>query len=295
MALKRICRALRLVFGARAARFPYRLTVECMTAITPGDNCTPSLVCIASSMAAFPHLIRQTIDTPTGELCLVADSAGSLYAVDWLDRQERMSKLLGRYHRGHAPVVDGDVVPSLVTAFQRYFDGALHAIDALPCARAGTAFQQRVWTALRAIPCGETMSYGDLAHRLGSVAVALLTRTVRPAWARKACLFFDMAGRCVSCVKSRIARAEGPLARACAGPVDAVTAGVRFTGDRVNSSSSSSSAPLAALSFARASASALIRANRSARSFLAFSTSVAWRSSSGRLCSSSSPSDIASI
>ncbi len=121
-------------------------------------------------MPAFPHLIRQTIDTPTGELCLVADSAGSLYAVDWLDRQERMSQLLGRYHRGHAPVVDGDVVPSLVTAFQRYFDGDLHAIDALPCAHAGTAFQQRVWTALRAIPCGETMSYGDLAHRLGSVA-----------------------------------------------------------------------------------------------------------------------------
>ena len=39
---------------------------------------------------------------------------------------------------------------------------------ALPLAPAGTAFQRRVWDALRRIPAGETRSYGELAHQLGS-------------------------------------------------------------------------------------------------------------------------------
>jgi len=32
----------------------------------------------------------------------------------------------------------------------------------------GTAFQQRVWQALRAVPAGETVSYSDIAARIGS-------------------------------------------------------------------------------------------------------------------------------
>ena len=38
----------------------------------------------------------------------------------------------------------------------------------LPLDIRGTAFQQRVWQALRAIPAGETRSYADLAERIGS-------------------------------------------------------------------------------------------------------------------------------
>ncbi len=37
----------------------------------------------------------------------------------------------------------------------------------LPLDLQGTAFQQRVWNALRAVPAGQTVSYGDLAVRLG--------------------------------------------------------------------------------------------------------------------------------
>ena len=38
----------------------------------------------------------------------------------------------------------------------------------LPLDVRGTAFQQRVWQALREIPAGETASYADIAHRIGS-------------------------------------------------------------------------------------------------------------------------------
>ncbi|MEJ2574084.1 MAG: methylated-DNA--[protein]-cysteine S-methyltransferase [Gammaproteobacteria bacterium] len=43
----------------------------------------------------------------------------------------------------------------------------------LPSAPAGTAFQYRVWAAMRRIPAGETRSYGELARQLGSSARAI--------------------------------------------------------------------------------------------------------------------------
>jgi methylated-DNA-[protein]-cysteine S-methyltransferase len=48
-----------------------------------------------------------------------------------------------------------------------YFAGELTDFD-LPLAPAGTAFQLRVWAALRTIPYGQTTSYGELAGQLGN-------------------------------------------------------------------------------------------------------------------------------
>ncbi|MGH7578900.1 MAG: methylated-DNA--[protein]-cysteine S-methyltransferase [Gemmatimonadales bacterium] len=47
-----------------------------------------------------------------------------------------------------------------------YFAGSLSTFT-LPLAPRGTAFQQRVWAELRSIGCGETISYGELARRIG--------------------------------------------------------------------------------------------------------------------------------
>ena len=47
-----------------------------------------------------------------------------------------------------------------------YFAGKNPAVD-LPLAPKGTAFQQRVWQACRAVPYGETRSSGELARRIG--------------------------------------------------------------------------------------------------------------------------------
>jgi len=48
-----------------------------------------------------------------------------------------------------------------------YFAGRLTTFD-LPLAPDGTAFQMRVWQELRRIPHGQTVSYGELARRIGS-------------------------------------------------------------------------------------------------------------------------------
>ncbi len=48
----------------------------------------------------------------------------------------------------------------------RYFAGENPAVD-LPLAPTGTAFQLRVWRAVSDVAYGETVSYGELARRIG--------------------------------------------------------------------------------------------------------------------------------
>ena len=48
-----------------------------------------------------------------------------------------------------------------VSALTRYFAGDVHALDAIHAEPGGTPFQARVWTALRTIPTGQTISYAD--------------------------------------------------------------------------------------------------------------------------------------
>ena len=54
-----------------------------------------------------------------------------------------------------------------VAQLEAYFAGERRTFD-LPLAPVGTAFQQRVWAALRTIPYGETRSYGWLAAEIGA-------------------------------------------------------------------------------------------------------------------------------
>jgi len=53
-----------------------------------------------------------------------------------------------------------------------YFEGDLSIINTLPTATAGTPFQREVWQALRNIPCGQVMHYGQLAEQLGRAGAA---------------------------------------------------------------------------------------------------------------------------
>lgn len=55
---------------------------------------------------------------------------------------------------------------------EAYFAGRLTRFD-LPLRPAGSAFQRRVWQAMRDIPYGGTATYGDLARRTGGSARAV--------------------------------------------------------------------------------------------------------------------------
>ncbi len=63
----------------------------------------------------------------------------------------------------------GSADPVLVEATRQlaaFFAGELEVFD-LPLRPSGTTFQLRVWQALRGIPYGETVSYGEVARRIG--------------------------------------------------------------------------------------------------------------------------------
>jgi methylated-DNA-[protein]-cysteine S-methyltransferase len=114
------------------------------------------------------ELLIDRINTHIGEMIIVADRDGNLRAVDWTDHEPRLHNFL-RLHYGK----DGfKLTPTsnpngLSQAISRYFAGDLTAIDNLPVKTNGTPFQCQVWRALREIPLGTTISYGQLASRIG--------------------------------------------------------------------------------------------------------------------------------
>ncbi len=122
-------------------------------------------------MAEAARLFLDRIPSPVGEFLVVTDGAGRLRATQWIDHE---SQLLRRLHRD-AGGSAGALVPcrrrsDAATALVAYFDGEVRAIDDLPVETAGTPFQRAVWTALRGIPCSTTVSYGEIARRIGRPA-----------------------------------------------------------------------------------------------------------------------------
>jgi methylated-DNA-[protein]-cysteine S-methyltransferase len=63
-------------------------------------------------------------------------------------------------------VRDDDALGEAVQQLEAYFAGTRTTFE-LPLASLGTPFQRRVWQALEAIPYGQTISYAELAARIG--------------------------------------------------------------------------------------------------------------------------------
>lgn len=103
-------------------------------------------------MNGFHHVV----DSPLGRLLLVAVN-GALTRVDWTDDTATNPS-------GHT--ID-PVLRQAAEQLAAYFTGRRRRFD-LPLAPDGTAFRQKVWAAMQAIPYGQTSSYGDVARSLGS-------------------------------------------------------------------------------------------------------------------------------
>jgi methylated-DNA-[protein]-cysteine S-methyltransferase len=106
--------------------------------------------------------------TPIGELLIVADRDDKLRVIDWTDHEDRMLLLMRRhYGEGGFSLMPARDPGGLTTAMHAYFNGDLGVLDRLRVATAGTPFQRDVWRALRKIKCGTTISYAELARRIG--------------------------------------------------------------------------------------------------------------------------------
>jgi methylated-DNA-[protein]-cysteine S-methyltransferase len=114
------------------------------------------------------QLLLDRMDTPLGELFVVGDQDGNLRATAWGDYESHLRPSLALHYGKNRFTIEPARNPNgLTEAIARYFAGDLAAIDPLPVQTAGTPFQREVWSALREIPCGTTISYAILARRIG--------------------------------------------------------------------------------------------------------------------------------
>ena len=99
------------------------------------------------------------IDSPVGKLLLAGDGE-RLHVLAFREGKKAMEARPDWLH-DKAPL--GGAVEQL----RAYFAGELREFT-LPLAPLGTAFQLQVWKELTRIPYGETISYGELADRVGN-------------------------------------------------------------------------------------------------------------------------------
>ena len=106
--------------------------------------------------------LHTVIGSPVGPLTLVA-CGGALAGLYMQVRgHEPGAAVVGEPASADADPVLGEAASQL----KAYFAGQLTAFD-LPLLLQGTGFQRAVWAALRQIPYGRTISYGELATRIG--------------------------------------------------------------------------------------------------------------------------------
>jgi len=100
-----------------------------------------------------------SMESPIGPLLLAGDVCG-LSLVHFVN---------GRHPKSPPRTWVDDKKPfkEVVRQLQAYFEGELKEFE-LPLVLEGTEFQLRVWRNLQKIPYGETLSYGQLAKRIGS-------------------------------------------------------------------------------------------------------------------------------
>jgi len=133
----------------RPIEFRRRRFADRPATIDPGFDSTPK-----ETAMDYDHL-----DTPIGRLLLVADEHG-LRTVHFpcAGQDERIAADWHRDRRHLGPAIE---------QLEAYFEGRLHDFDVV-LASQGTPFRQTVWNELVRIPYGETISYGELARRIGN-------------------------------------------------------------------------------------------------------------------------------
>jgi AraC family transcriptional regulator, regulatory protein of adaptative response / methylated-DNA-[protein]-cysteine methyltransferase len=127
--------------------------------------------------AAIPREIDwERARTSLGDILVAASAKG----VCWLSFGQDAGTL--QRHFAAARLTEhGDRVKALLGRVVKAIEEPSSAMTDIPLDVAGTPFQCRVWEALRAIPCGETRSYGQLAAVLGSAGASRAVGTANAA------------------------------------------------------------------------------------------------------------------
>lgn len=112
-------------------------------------------------------LCTTTLPSPVGTLTIIASERG-LRAVLWQHERDRP---VPTATTSDDERIGAALLASTVQQLEEYFGGERTAFD-IPLDPVGTDFQRSAWAALRTIPYGETVSYGEQARRMGDVRKA---------------------------------------------------------------------------------------------------------------------------
>lgn len=113
-----------------------------------------------------------TFGTDLGTV-FVGGSAAGIHRIEFISPEYPLEAHLPALEAdsGEPAEHDADAARPAVAALAAWFDDADMALD-FPLAPRGTAFQQRVWERLLAIPPGSTVSYGEVALDIGRPGAA---------------------------------------------------------------------------------------------------------------------------
>jgi methylated-DNA-[protein]-cysteine S-methyltransferase len=111
-------------------------------------------------------ILTDHVETPIGSMVLMVES-NMLIGLEFDDQPERYMKDIRRRFPDHQ-MRDTANPCGFSDRVLAYYKGDLRAIDGLAARGDGTPFQERVWAELRRIKMGTTISYGELASRLGN-------------------------------------------------------------------------------------------------------------------------------
>ena len=110
-------------------------------------------------VSMFPDSIFYTfMDSPLGTILLARNSAG-LRHIDFQEGEDPLIPEAGWFNKREG-------FDETLSQLHAYFNRDLRHFD-LPLAPGGTPFQLQVWAALQTISYGETISYAELANKVG--------------------------------------------------------------------------------------------------------------------------------
>ena len=98
---------------------------------------------------------KALVDTPAGKLYLEIKGEALVKAEFGTKRKSTSSN-------------NQPIAKNLARKINSYFRGDINALKDIKVSASGTAFQRKVWNALKKIPAGKTTSYGELAAKIGS-------------------------------------------------------------------------------------------------------------------------------
>lgn len=113
-------------------------------------------------------VVTTLVESPLGPIVLGATEKG-LCLTEFTDRRMLEFQMKTLHRRFNAAIVPGtnDYIKQAQHELKDYFSGKLKKFT-VKLVYPGTEFQQNVWTQLQKIPYGETISYSELAKRVGS-------------------------------------------------------------------------------------------------------------------------------